>query len=84
MSTCEVVLKNGKTVIVNGRVELFDEENIRVRQDALEDKDDTVHFFNSREVVSISKSCTIISIDGMSVKEVKKALDGINETTPRS
>lgn len=86
MPTCEVTLKNGKIVIVEGRVELFDETNPKFLSSIKSDKEDTIHLFNSREVVSVSESveCTnIITVGNLSDKQVKKALDGIKRSTPR-
>jgi hypothetical protein len=84
MASCEVTLKNGKTIIVDGRVELFDEENPKVRG-PINLKGDAVHLFNSKEVVSVIEHGRLakVFVDGMSAKEVQEALEDINQTTPR-
>jgi hypothetical protein len=55
MKSYSVRMKDGTTQVVVGRVELFDEIDPRIHMVAIEDKEDAVHFFNSREVQSISE-----------------------------
>jgi hypothetical protein len=55
MKSYSVRMKDGTEQVVVGRVELFDETNPMIHMVAIKEKEDAVHFFNSREVQSVSE-----------------------------